>query len=483
MAPSRVVHVTRSDEGVAAQELREGIARIQEELQVTPEFPEDVVAAAEAAAAAPRMPDLDRTDLPLITIDPPTSMDLDQAMHLVRDGSGYVVYYAIADVAAFMTPGDPLDLEANKRGMTLYGADSKVPLHPKSLSEGAASLLPDQVCPALLWTIKVDETGEGTDVHVERARVRSRAKLDYAGVQKSIDDGSADEALMLLKEVGELRLAREAARGGVSLPLPEQQVSIVGDSWELEFRAQLATEQWNAQISLLTGMAAASLMVYGRVGLLRTLPPADPRDVQRLHRTARALGIDWPAEMLYPDFVRSLDPTKPSHAAMVTACTRLLRGSGYVGFVGEVPDQPEHAALASEYAHVTAPLRRLGDRYAGEICLALCAGEEVPDWVLDRLGELPQTLQRADQLSHRYEGAVIDLVEAGVLRHRVGEKFDGVVVDVDDKNDTLGTVTIQDPAIEARVTSDVALPLGNEATVQLTEADLGSRSVVFTLER
>jgi exoribonuclease R len=479
MAASRVVHVTRADDGAAARDLREGIARIQQELEVVPDFPDDVLAAAEAAAANPRLPDLDRTDLPMITIDPPTSRDLDQAMHIVRDGDGYVVYYAIADVAAFITPGDAIDLEANKRGMTLYGADSKIPLHPPSLSEGAASLLPDQVCPVLLWTIKVDETGEGTDVQVERARVRSRAKLDYAGVQRAIDDGSADESLQLLKEVGELRLAREAARGGVSLPLPEQEVSIEGDVWHLEFRAQLPTEQWNAQISLLTGMAAASLMVYGRVGLLRTLPPPDPRDVQRLHRTARALGIDWPAEMLYPDFVRSLDPSRPTHAAMVTACTRLLRGSGYVGFVGEVPDQPEHAALASEYAHVTAPLRRLGDRYAGEICLALCSGQEVPTWVLDRLGELPQTLQRADQLSHRYEGAVIDLVEAGVLHQRVGETFDGVVVDVDEKDEATGTVTIQDPAIEARLTGPAPLPLGNEVGVQLTEADLGSRSVVF----
>ena len=178
----------------------------------------------------------------MVTIDPPTSQDLDQAMHLVRDGDGYVVYYAIADLAAFITPGDPIDLEANKRGETLYGADSKVPLHPTTISEGAASLLPDQVCPALLWTIKVDKTGEGTDVHVERARVRSTAKLDYAGVQRAIDDGSADESLMLLKEVGELRLAREAARGGVSLPLPEQEVSMAGEEWHLEFRAQLPTE-------------------------------------------------------------------------------------------------------------------------------------------------------------------------------------------------------------------------------------------------
>jgi len=482
MAASRVVHVKSADDGVAAHELRDGVARIQQELEVTPDFPADVLAAAEAAAAAPRLPDLDRTDLPLVTIDPPTSMDLDQAMHIVRDGSGYVVYYAIADLAAFISPGDPIDLEANKRGMTLYGADSRVPLHPTLLSEGAASLLPDQVCPALLWTIKVDETGEGTDVHVERARVRSTAKLDYAGVQRAIDDGTAAEPLALLKEVGLLRMAREAARGGVSLPLPEQQVSVDGHQWSLEFRAQLETEQWNAQISLLTGMAAASLMVYGRIGLLRTLPPPDPRDVQRLHRTARALGIDWPAEMLYPDFIRSLDPSAPTHAAMLTACSRLLRGSGYISFVGELPDQPRHAALASEYAHVTAPIRRLGDRYASEICVAMCAGEEVPDWVLDRLGELPQTMQRSDQLSHRYEAAIVDLVEAGVLRRQVGEKFEGVVVDVNEKDDRLGTVTIQDPAIEARVTSDASLPLGSEVTVQLSEADVGSRSVVFSLE-
>ena len=311
-------------------------------------------------------------------------------MHIERDGDGYVVHYAIADVAAFVSAGDPVDVEANRRGETLYGADSKIPLHPPVLSEGAASLLPDEVRPALLWTIKVDETGEGFDVDVERALVRSRAQLTYEGVQADIDAGRASELMGLLQEVGELRLAREAARGGVSLPLPEQELVEQDGHWELEFRRLSAVETWNAQISLLTGMAAASLMVYARVGILRTLPPADPRDVQRLHRTARALGIDWPAEQLYPDFIRTLDPSKPTHAAMIVACTRLLRGAGYVTFNGELPEQAQHAALASEYAHVTAPLRRLVDRYAGEICVALCAGTDVPDWVVVGDGRAPR---------------------------------------------------------------------------------------------
>jgi exoribonuclease R len=480
MSSSRVVRVHARDE-VAAQSLREGIATIQAELGVSPEFSAEVEDAASKAAASPRLPDLDRTDIPFVTIDPASSMDLDQALHLERNGTGYVVHYAIADVAAFVTPGDPVDAASHERGETLYGADSKIPLHPTSLSEGAASLLPDQVRPALLWTIHVNAQGEGTDVHVERARVRSRSKLDYVGVQRAIDDGTADEVLQLLREVGELRLQREAARGGISLPLPEQEVEVTGSRWSLEFRSMIPAETWNAQISMLTGFAAASLMVYARVGLLRTLPPPQAHDLQRLHRVARALHLDWPAEQLYPDFIRSLDSRKPAEAAMITASARLLRGSGYVAFDGEMPADPIHAALASEYAHVTAPLRRLGDRYAGEICLALCAGTDIPTWVSTRLAEIPDIMKDAGRRASQYEAMVLDLVEAGILHERVGETFEGVVTDVDEKEPTRGKVIVQDPAVEARVTSSHPLPLGTEAQVRLTQADMGSRSVVFEL--
>ena len=476
--PRRVVHVHHAD----GDTLRRGIAVIQEELGVTPEFPPEVEAAAEQAAQNPKLPELDRTDIPFITIDPETSMDLDQAMYLERDGTGYVVHYAIADVAAFVEPGGPVDVEANRRGETLYGADSKIPLHPKVLSEGAASLLPDQVRPALLWTIRVDASGEGTDANVERALVRSRAKLSYEKVQQELDDGTADPMFTLLREVGELRKRREAARGGVSLPLPEQEINIDGDNWSLEFRKMLPVEEWNAQISLLTGMAAASLMVYARVGLLRTLPPPDPRDVQRLHRTAKALRIDWPAEQLYPDFIRSLDPSKANHAAMVIACTQLLRGSGYVGFNGEMPAQPEHSALASEYAHVTAPLRRLVDRYALEVCVSLCAETEVPSWVLAKLDQLPKTMQESGRRASQYEGSLVALVEAAVLHKHVGQTFAGVVVALDEKDATKGDVVIQEPAVEAGVTGKNDLPLGTDVQVRLVEADVATRSVRFELD-
>jgi exoribonuclease R len=473
---NRVLRVRAGADGA----LREGIAEIQRQLKVTPDFPPEVEEAAARAAAAPRLPRTDRTDLAFVTIDPPGSMDLDQAMHLERAGDGYVVHYAIADLAAFITPGDPVDVEAHRRGESLYGADSRVPLHPTVLSEDAASLLPDQVRPALVWTLRLDAHGELVDAEVERARVRSRARLDYEGVQRDLDAGRADDVLQLLREVGTLRVQQEIDRGGVNLPMPEQEVVVDGDTWSLEYRSVLPVETWNAQISLLTGFAAASMMIAARVGILRTLPPPAPEALKRLHRAAKALEVPWPAEELYPDFIRSLDPAKPREAAMVTACTHLLRGAGYVGFDGEVPAQPEHSALASEYAHVTAPLRRLVDRYGLEVCVALSAGAEVPGWVHEHLHDLPATMQESGRRAHQYEAAVLDLVEAETLKGRVGDMFTGVVLEADEDDPGKGDLMVREPAVEARVTaSSGELPVGEEVRVRLVEADPDARVVRF----
>ncbi len=459
-----------------------GMRAIDEQLDVPPGFSPEVLAAAEAAAAAPRLPELDRTAIPFVTIDPEDSMDLDQAMHMERTDGGYVVHYAIADVAAFVEPGGPIDLEAHRRGQTLYAPEHRISLYPTVLSEGAASLLPDELRPALVWTIALDETGEAFKVDVVRAKVRSLGRFDYASVQRHIDDGSADDVFLLLKELGELRLDRERERGGVSLPLPEQEVVVGDDGWSLAFRERLPVEDWNAQISLLTGMGAAEIMLYGEVGLVRTLPPSPEAAVAKLRRTAAALRLEWHLDVDYPDFVRSLDPNTGEGAAMLNACTSLLRGAGYVAFDGGVPEHIEHAAIASEYAHVTAPLRRLADRYAGEVAVALCADRDIPDWVRARLRDLPKEMQESDRRAHQFERAVLDLVEAGVLGKAIGEIFSGVITEINEKDSDKGYVMLRDPAVEAPVVSASGkLPLGEEVHVKLVEADTNKRSVRFEL--
>jgi exoribonuclease R len=474
VSTTRRLHIQADDEVLA-----QGMRDIQTELKLPLAFPAEVEAAAEQAAANPRLPALDRTDVPLITIDPPESMDLDQAMYVEHSDSGYRVYYAIADVAAFVSAGDPIDLEANRRGETLYGADAKIPLHPKVLSEGATSLLPGQLRPALLWTIELDKSGEITSIDVRRARVSSRAKLNYAGVQQLIDAGTADPMWAVLREIGELRQQREFSRGGISLPLPEQEIDVVDGQWTLAFRARLAVEDWNEQISLLTGMAAAQLMVQAKVGLLRTLPEPELQSLQRLRITAQALGIDWPLAQSYPDFIRSLDPTKDTHVAMLTACTTVLRGAGYAAFNGELPAQPMQWALAAEYTHATAPLRRLVDRYTGEVCVALCAKQPVPAWVLSALPGLPATMQASGHRARQYEKAVLDLAEAEALATRIGDIFAGAIVEVAAHDPRKGVVILRDPAIEASVSSASALPLGADVKVKLVEADPIKRTTRF----
>ena len=391
-----------------------------------------------------------------------------------------MVSYAIADVAAFVTAGDPVDVEARRRGLTLYAPDVRTPLHPPALSEGAASLLPDQVRPALLWTLRLDEEGELLDVELSRALVRSRAQLTYEQAQSEIDGGEPREVLALLVEVGQRREALERERGGVSLQIPAQQIEVdAAGQYTLTYRATLPVEGYNAQISLLTGMAAAGLMLAGKVGVVRTLPAAEPGALRRLRRTAQALKVPWPATQGYPEFVRSLDPAIPAHAAMLNACTELFRGAGYTAFDGELPANTRHAALATDYAHVTAPLRRLVDRFAGEVCVALSAGQSVPDWARTALPALPELMAAADSRSKKYERAVIDLVEVSLLHDRVGSEFVGTVIDVE-SDGKRGVAMLADPAVQARVRG-TDLPLGAEVTVRLESADWASGRVEFVL--
>jgi exoribonuclease R len=452
-------------------------AAIRAELEVPAEFPPDVLAEAERAARTRPAAAYDATDVPLVTVDPPGSRDLDQAVHIGASGSGFRVTYAIADVAAFVRPGGAVDAEAHRRGQTLYSPDLRTPLHPPVLGEGAASLLPGEDRLAVLWRIDLDADGEVTTVDVRRALVRSRAQLDYPGVQRDVDAGTPPEPLALLRAVGELRLARARDRHATELDIPEQEVAAAGDgTWRVEFRRQLPVERWNAQVSLLTGACAARIMLDGRTGILRTLPPPRPQDVDALRRLAPALGVDWPAGAHPGDVISALDGATPGQAAFLEQAAVLLRGAAYAPFTGEPPADPLHSAVAMPYAHVTAPIRRLVDRYGSAICLALTAGQPVPEHVLVALDALPQEMSASDRRAGALERAIVDATEAWLLAGREGDAFDAVVVDAEAKH---GTVVLEEPAVRATCDGG-GLPVGTRIRVRLDVADVAARKVRFS---
>ncbi|MFL6079453.1 MAG: RNB domain-containing ribonuclease [Ornithinibacter sp.] len=466
--------------GEVLHDLEERFAAVRDELGLSLDYPADALAEAEQVAAAPTgLPGLDETDLPFFTIDPPGSLDLDQAMHLERDGDGHRIRYAIADVPAFVRLGGALDRVTRERGQTVYCPDVRVPLHPKALSEAAASLLPDAVRPAFVWDLRLDGAGLLTSAEVHRAMVRSVERLDYAQVQAAVDAGTDDERFVLLKQVGERRIAQERARGGASLPMPEQQVTARdGGGFTLEFRPPVAAEEWNAQVSLLTGMAAATMMLDAGVGVLRTMPAPTPEAVKRFRRVARGLGAEWPPDLAYGEFIRGLDRGNPRHLALIHEATALFRGAGYTAFDGAPPEQRDHAAVAAPYAHVTAPLRRLVDRFGLVVCEAACGAGEVPDAVRAALPELAARMRDSDHRARTAERACADATEAAVLRGREGESFGAVVIDHTDKGMEVQLVGL--PVI-ARVTGRRAA-LGAHLSVRLDVADVRAGEVAFSYE-
>jgi VacB/RNase II family 3'-5' exoribonuclease len=450
--------------------LSEGLAAIRTQFQLPAAFPAG--AEDEANEAARRSIDhhVDRTALPFVTLDPETSRDLDQAFAIDRSGADMLLHYAIADVGWFVADGGAMDSEAWLRGTSQYLPDGKVPLYPPVLSDGAASLLPDGDRPAIVFTVRIDTAGQGRLDAVERARIRSRAKLAYETVR-------ADQLPAGFEELSRRIEAAEKARGAARVDPPEQEVVEEEGCYRLRLRPQSWAEEKNAALSLATNLAVAEELIASRTGLFRTMAEPQEWAVRRLRHTARALGVDWPKQEALQQLERRLDPARSADAALMLAIRRASPGAGYEPYRGGV--RPWHSAVAASYAHATAPLRRLADRFVVEAALAVANGRPVPEPVQAAFDRLPVIMQKADALAGQIARAVIDLAEAVSLSGREGERFDAVVTDVDQRG---ARIQLCSPPVVARIKAN-GLKAGDELTVQLDSAEPGTRSVLFSVVR
>ncbi|TQO20476.1 RNB domain-containing protein [Rhodoglobus vestalii] len=456
--------------------LARALVQVREDLELPTEFSAEVEDAAEAAVAAFEPPELDFTDIPFSTIDPEGATDLDQALYLEQTGETLRVMYAIAEVPAFVFAGSTVDAEARKRGQTLYAPDGRIPLHPTIISEDAASLLAGATRPAFVWTFDLDVTGAAIFTTLVRAQVRSRRQYSYLEVQGLIDDGIADESLALLPEFGRLRSELERQRGGASLNRPDEEVVVVDANYALERRAPFPLEACTAHVSLMTGMEAARIMLEGNVGILRTMPAPDLDTLAEFRRQVASLGCPWPENQNYGEYLRTLDHTDPRSLAAIHAATSLFRGAGYTAFAGEHPAVIIQAAVGAPYAHATAPLRRLVDRFVLVACEAMLAGRDVPKWVREALPDLPKIMARTSSLASQLERASVNAIEAALLSARVGDEFEATVVS---ERDGGGVIQIADPVITARITGTVSA--GDSVRARLVTAEITSGTVEFVL--
>ena len=449
------------------QALAAGLAQIRSEFQVPAAFPPEVLAAADAAAKRTPTEHVDRTDIPFVTLDPATSTDLDQAFAIEPSGGDLLLRYAIADVAWFVRDGDAIDVEAWRRGETLYLPDGKAGLHPPVLAEGAASLLPDDPRPAVIFTVRIAGDGAAHLDGVERAIVRSRAKLAYENVRG--EDLPADFA-----ELARRIAADEIRRGAARVDPPEQEVAPDADGHlRLSFQPLLISETHNAAMSMATNLAVGEALLKHHTGLFRVMPEPDAAAVARLRHAAHALGLAWPKATSLDTYSRTLDPDDAKQAAFMLAIRRAGDGASYAPYHdGEIP---WHAAVAATYAQATAPLRRLADRYVIRAALAVANGKPVPSEVTEAFAKLPKVMARADANAGRIDRAVIALAETVTLAGREGQTFPAIVTDLDDRG---ARIQLCDQPVVARVNTTGAEP-GDAITVRLVASDIEKRTITF----
>ncbi|MEO6716019.1 MAG: RNB domain-containing ribonuclease [Novosphingobium sp.] len=449
------------------QLLGDGLAAIRTQFQVPASFPPQVLAAAEAAAE--RMPSehVDRTDRNFVTLDPATSTDLDQAFAIETAGADILLHYAIADVPWFVADGDAIDTEAWQRGTTSYLPDGKASLYPQVLCEDAASLLPDGPRPAVVFTVRVAPDGAVRLDGAERALVRSRAKLAYDTVHpEQLPAQFADLARRIA--------AAEERRGAARVDPPEQEVERGTDGkFTLTLKPQLASERSNAAMSLACNLAIADALLAAKAGLFRIMAAPDARAIARLRHTAKAFELIWPDAQALSDFEKLLDPADPRAAAFMLAIRRAGNGAAYEPYHDGVI--PWHAAMAATYAHGTAPLRRLADRYVVRAALAVANGEQVPAAVTEAFARLPQVMAKADARDNQIARAVIDLAETAILSGREGEVFDAVVTDIGESG---ARIQLCEAPVVARTAAHSVQP-GDKIRVRLLSADTEKRLLQF----
>ena len=166
----------------------------------------------------------------------------------------------------------------------------------------------------------------------------------------------------------------------------------------------------------------------------------------------------------------------PKHLALIHSATSLFRGAGYTPFDGSVPEQPGHAAVANPYAHVTAPLRRLVDRFGLVVCEALSSGAEVPEWVRTALPALPEIMSASDRIANGVSRACTDAVEAAEMTAFVGQRLAAVVVEENEKG-----VLVQLTELGVVAKASGQAQAGAAVTVSVDSAEIATGRIALSI--
>ncbi|WP_417713435.1 ribonuclease R [Pseudophaeobacter arcticus] len=405
------------------------------------DFPNAVVAEADAAKPMGLKGREDLRDIPLITIDPADARDHDDACYAEADTDpknpgGHIIWVAIADVAAYVKTGGELDREARKRGNSSYFPDRVVPMLPDRLSGDLCSLHEGVPRPCLAVRMQIDAEGNKISHHFVRGLMRSAASLHYAEVQAAMDGQVTDRTERFLEPVikplyaayGALKKAR-ARREPLDLDLPERKI-VLSDSGQVTsvaFRDRLDAHKLIEEFMILANVSAAETLIKKRSPLLfRVHEEPAPEKLESLRETAMAAGFPLAkGQVLQTRHLNTLlnSAAGTDDAELINISTLRSMQQAYY-----TPENFGHFGLAlRNYAHFTSPIRRYADLIVHRSLISAhgWGDDGLQPSEIDRLEETATHISETERRSMIAERDTTDRYLAAYLSERVGSEFTG----------------------------------------------------------
>jgi ribonuclease R len=371
----------------------------------------------------------DLRDLHFVTIDGETARDFDDAVFARKEGKGWRLWVAIADVSHYVRPGDALDQDARERGTSVYFPRRVIPMLPEKLSNGLCSLNPNVERLAMVCEMAITPQGEVANYEFYAAVFRSRARLTYTEVWAKLSSGRAPQELQTLYDLFHVLFAERNRRGAIDFDTVETRM-IFNERGKIEKIVPEARNDAHRIIEecMLAANVCAGSFLAGRkqpvLYRVHDVPAADK--VSALREFLAELGLQLPGgEVPRPkDYAALLERIRkrPDFGLLQTILLRSLKQAMYS------PGNVGHFGLAFDaYVHFTSPIRRYPDLLVHRAIKAALAGGKYAENDWEALGRhCSETERRADDASRDVE----NWLKCYYMRDHVGRTFSGRVTGV-----------------------------------------------------